>query len=58
MIAVEEVLDLLITPDYPFTGPNGVATFVHITEPLLPEEPEEQEIRDAFLKVKNQVSIC
>lgn len=54
-VTVREIIDVLYVPEYPFTDPEGVGTFVHISEPLLREGATEAEIRGAFLKIKDQI---
>lgn len=54
-ISVEEVYDVLATPEYPITALNGAATFVHFTGRFIPEPVNEQSIRGAFGRIKNQI---
>ncbi|ORY59921.1 uncharacterized protein BCR38DRAFT_443342, partial [Pseudomassariella vexata] len=54
-ICAEEVQDYYVIPSYPHTKREGIATFVHCGEPLLPDNPTDNNIRAAFTKIKDQI---
>ncbi|ORY59939.1 uncharacterized protein BCR38DRAFT_412156 [Pseudomassariella vexata] len=48
-------MDYYVIPSYPHTKKEGIATFVHCGEPLLPDNPTDNNIRVAFTKIKDQI---
>ncbi|ORY59161.1 uncharacterized protein BCR38DRAFT_412871 [Pseudomassariella vexata] len=54
-VQVHQIEDYYILPVYPHTHSTGIATFVHVAKPLLPDNPTPQEISAAFTKIKTQI---
>ncbi|ORY59327.1 uncharacterized protein BCR38DRAFT_413020 [Pseudomassariella vexata] len=54
-VQVHQIEYYYILPEYTHTRSTGIATFVHVAKPLLPDNPTPQEISAAFTKIKTQI---